>query len=92
MEVTEDEAAKIEAEEAAKKAGKPPATEPTEEKKEGEEEGESKGQKPNAGNGGITELYSWEQTLKDVTVNIKIPAGLKGKDLNVTMTGKHAKI
>lgn len=55
MEITDEEAARIEAEEAAKKSGKTEDA-PMEEKKDEE----NKGQKPNAGNGGTTELYSWE--------------------------------
>lgn len=91
MEVTDEEAAKIEAEEAAKKAGvQIKKVSETEEKKEGEEE--NKGQKPNAGNGGVTEKYTWEQTLKEVTVYVKIPQGLTSKQLTVNMTTKHAKI
>lgn len=94
MEVTDEEAAKIEAEEAAKKAGyeikKVDEGEEKKETKEGEEE--NKGQKPNAGNGGTTDKYTWEQTLKEVTVYIKIPEGLTSKMLNVNMTIKHMNI
>jgi hypothetical protein len=89
MEVTEEEAAKIEAEELAKKTGVEPAIE--EEKKEGEED-KNKGQKPNAGNGGTTDRYSWEQTLKEVTVYVKIPQGLTSKQLSVDMGIKHLKV
>jgi len=96
MEVTEEEAARIEAEEAAKKAGK--TVEPVEEqkgdadKKEGDEDEEEKGSKPNAGNGGTTDKYYWEQSLSEVTVNINIPEGVTGKQLNVVMTSKHLKV
>lgn len=88
-EVTDEEAAKIVAEEAAKKGDAKPAESATEEKKEGEED---KGQKPNAGNGGKTDKYTWEQSLKDVTVYITLPAGIAGKNLDVKMTNKHAKV
>jgi hypothetical protein len=96
MEVTEEEAARIEAEEAAKKAGK--TVEPAEEqkgdaeKKEGEDDDENKGSKPNAGNGGTTDKYYWEQTLQEVTVNINIPDGVTGKQLKVDMTSRHLKV
>ena len=93
MEVTDEEAARIEAEERARKTGQPePTPAPTEEKKEEEGESESKGQKPNAGNGGQTDLYMWEQSLKDVTVYVKIPQGITGRNLVVKMTNKHCLI
>lgn len=50
MEVTDEEAARIEAEEAAKKGGQP--VKEAEAKEEDKEDDENKGQKPNAGNGG----------------------------------------
>jgi hypothetical protein len=88
VEVTDEEAARIEAEEKAKKSGQPVA----EVKEENKEEGENKGQKPNAGNGGRTDLYHWEQTLKDVTVYVKIPQGLTGKNLVVKMGNNHLRV
>jgi hypothetical protein len=92
MEVTEEEAARIEAEEAAKKSGKPIEELKKEPKEENKEEEGNKGQKPNAGNGGTTDLYVWEQTLKDVTVNIKLPPGITSKNLVIKLTAKHAKV
>lgn len=90
MEITDEEAARIEAEEKAKKSGEQvPATEKAEENKE---EGENKGQKPNPGNGGRTDKYMWEQSLKDVTVYIKLPQGITGKNLVVKLTNKHAMV
>lgn len=92
MEVTEEEAAKIEAEEAAKASGKPlPTAEPKKEDGDEKQE-ESKGQKPNAANGGKTDKYEWEQTLNEVTVNIDIPDGIKSKMLIVDMTPSKLKV
>ena len=48
--------------------------------------------KPNAGNGGETEKYAWEQTLKDVTVNVRLPQGLTSKQLAVKLTNTRAKV
>ena len=96
MEVTEEEAAQIEAEEAAKKAGKTveaaPAESKEESKEETKEEEKSKGQTPNSGNGGQTDKYQWEQSLNEVTVNIEIPAGTTSKQLVVDMTQKKLKV
>ena len=103
MEVSAEEAALIEAQEAAKKAGKPvpeaaaaatedaPAEDAEEEKKE-EEDDKDKGEKPNAANGGTTELYDWEQTLAELTVNIHIPEGTTGKMLTVDIQKTHLKV
>jgi len=90
-EVTEEEAALIEAQEAAKKANPAAATvvaeaAAAEENKAEGEEGkaeEEKGQIPNAGNGGSADNYTWEQTLGEVTVNIPIPEGTTSKMLTV---------
>ena len=35
------------------------------------------------GNGGSTSRYVWTQTLKEVTVHVPIPDGLRAKDLVV---------
>ena len=92
MEVTDEEAALIEAQEKAKKEGKPiPEAKPAEEKKEGadeDEDDESKGAKPNASNGGTCEKYNWGQTLDEVTVNVDLPEGTTGKMMNIVMTTK----
>ena len=91
-EVTEEEAAIIEAQEAAKKANPAAATAVAEDaaaaeenKAEGEEgkAEEEKGQVPNSGNGGSTDKYSWTQELAEVTVNIPIPEGTTSKMLTV---------
>ena len=36
-------------------------------------------QKPNAGNGGYTERYTWNQTLEEVTALVKLPPGTTAK-------------
>ena len=102
MEVTAEEAALIEAQEAAKKAGKPvpeaaaAATEDApadaEEEKKEEEDDKDKGEAPNAANGGSTELYDWEQSLSELTVNIHIPEGTTGKMLTVDIQKTHLKV
>lgn len=40
-------------------------------------------QKPNSGNGGYSEGYTWTQTLEEVTALIKLPAGTTAKQLKV---------
>jgi N-terminal conserved domain of Nudc./CS domain len=37
------------------------------------------------GNGGSTKRYKWTQTLEECSVLVGIPAGIKGKDLDVTL-------
>ena len=49
-------------------------------------EEESKGQTPNRGNGGDGPGYSWQQTLKEVTIVVPVPAGTKSKHLTVDVT------
>lgn len=90
-ELTEEEAAKMQAEIDAKKVG---SDKPAEEKKaeEKEEGGEDKGQKPNAENGGETDKYWWGQTLAEVTVNIAIPANIKANMLDVQFKKATCKI
>jgi len=60
MEVTDEEAARIEAEEAAKKSGQSVTPADSKDAVEEKKDDENKGQKPNAGNGGRTDLYYWE--------------------------------
>lgn len=102
MEVTEEEAARIEAEEAAKKTGQPtPPAESAataqaetgeEEKKEGDEDDADKGALPTSGNGGVTDKYSWEQNLAEVTVNVAIPEGVTSRQLTVEFTKTKLKV
>eukprot|EP01026_Neomeris_dumetosa_P038101 TRINITY_DN309_c0_g1_i4.p1 TRINITY_DN309_c0_g1~~TRINITY_DN309_c0_g1_i4.p1 ORF type:complete len:339 (-),score=70.23 TRINITY_DN309_c0_g1_i4:427-1377(-) len=57
-----------------------------------EEKDESKGLKPNLGNGADYDHYSWTQTLSEVTVQIPVPAGTKGRDLVVQIQKNHLKV
>lgn len=94
-EVTEEEAARIEAEEKAKKEGKTVAKAADvgdEEEKDENGEKKNKGAKPNSGNGGITDKYEWTQTLEEATVNIFLPNGVKARDLSVVIKKKHLKV
>ena len=94
-EVSNEQAAQIQLSEAAKRAGvlerEPGEKEPEEEKKEESDE-EGKGQKPNAGNGGQTEKYHWEQNLMEVTVYYYLPDGTSAKDLKIDMGIKHCRL
>lgn len=87
-EVTNDEADKIKREEAAKKA----AAEAAREEANEDEDGQPKGQTPNAGNGGNTDTYHWEQGLNDVTVYYYLPDGCKAKELKIDMSMKGCKL
>ena len=100
-EVTEEQAALIEAEERARKANPAAAqhvddqaasadagnAEPEEEKKD-----EYKGEQPNEGNGGDTDNYHWEQTLAEITVNVAIPEGVTSRQLTVDIQKQHLKV
>eukprot|EP00938_MAST-03A_sp_MAST-3A-sp1_P007272 g7272.t1 len=61
---------------------------PKKEEEEEDKEDKEKGMKPNAGNGGNGPGYTWTQTLKEVTVVIGLPAGIKGRDVNFKCTSK----
>ena len=62
-----------------------------ENKQDGDEKEEDKGQAPNAGNGGKTDKYEWEQNLNEVTVNILLPEGTTSKMLNIDLKAKSFK-
>ena len=47
---------------------------------------------PPVGNGAITSRYVWTQTLSEVTVNIPVPDGTRGRDLNVKMGRTQLKV
>mmetsp|Transcript_9906 Transcript_9906/g.17004 ORF Transcript_9906/g.17004 Transcript_9906/m.17004 type:complete len:312 (-) Transcript_9906:378-1313(-) len=49
-------------------------------------------QKPNEGNGGTTEHYTWTQTLGDLNIIATIPAGTKSKMLNVEIKKNSIKV
>jgi len=53
------------------------------EKKEGddEEEDDPNKIKPNGGNGGDMENYSWVQTLEELTITVPVPGNLKGSHI-----------
>ena len=54
-------------------------------KEEGEEAASGEGGiPPSEGNGYSRDLYSWTQTLKEVTITVPVPAGTRGKDLSVS--------
>jgi len=98
MELTDEEAAKLEKELANKKDAK--AEEAVEEIKasdekagsdDEEEDEKDKGKlKPNSGNGADHETYSWSQTLQELEVRIpfKVSFPIKGKDLVVNIEKK----
>lgn len=46
---------------------------------------------PNAGNGYDGEKYSWEQTLKDLTIYVPVPAAVKSKDIVCDIDNLHIK-
>jgi len=95
MEVTEEEAKKIEAEEVAKKAAsKEPEKKPEVKADEDEEEDEAdKGKmKPNDRNGADLDKYSWGQTLQEVELRVPLGGAFKTKDLIVNIEKKHLKV
>jgi len=105
-EVAEKEAVrkvKEEADKAAAASGvvepaKPKEVKPKEDGDESDEDDESKGAKP-IHNGGITDKYSWTQTLQELQVvftaeNLGLAAGLplRSRDLTVDVKKKHLTI
>jgi len=95
MEVTDEEAKRIEAEEKAKKASPPPLEKKGEEKKEeddDEDEADKGKMKPNDGNGADLDKYSWTQTLQEIELSVPLGGAYKSKDLVVSIEKKHLKI
>ncbi|CAK9229313.1 unnamed protein product [Sphagnum jensenii] len=52
---------------------------------------EEDGLKPNSGNGGDYEKYSWTQTLSELTLAIPVPAGTKARFVTCDIKSKHIK-
>jgi len=51
-----------------------------------------KGSKPNIGNGGDGPGYNWMQTLKELTINVQLPAGIKSRDVDFKCTNTKLKV
>lgn len=47
---------------------------------------------PNRGNGLDLENYSWTQTLQEVTVNVPVPKGTKGRFVVCDIKKNHLKV
>lgn len=97
VEINDDEAEKILAEEKLKKEMKDKKNLPKTnvEKKEGEEEEdeEDKGKmKPNSGNGADLANYNWTQTLSEIELNIPTQVRVKSRDLKIEILKKHLKV
>lgn len=60
-----------------------------EEKDEDEDEGK---QMPNRGNGGVTDSYVWTQTLSELEVRVKLPKGIKAKQVNCTIKKRELEV
>ncbi len=44
------------------------------------------------GNGGATEKYKWTQTIDECTVMIQVPVGIRGKELDVSITASSIEV
>jgi len=53
-----------------------------------EEEDDPNKLKPNAGNGGDMDTYSWTQTLEELTLVVPVPGNLKGSHINCVIEKK----
>merc|ERR1712126_246235 len=91
VEVTDEEAKKIEADEKAKKSS-PPPTEKKSEEDEEEDEADKGKMKPNERNGANLEKYSWGQTLQEIELRVPLGGAYKSKDLIVSIEKKHLKV
>ncbi|KAK3258529.1 hypothetical protein CYMTET_32429 [Cymbomonas tetramitiformis] len=78
--------------EATKDTSVPDPATPEEGNDEEEEKDDPNLQKPNSGNGGSTDKYSWVQTLAEVTVNIPVPVGTKSRMLTVEIKKQYVKV
>jgi len=71
---------------------KPAASDEKLEEKDGDEDDDPNKIKPNAGNGGDLEKYSWVQTLEECTITIPVPANTTGKLCVVDIAPKKLKV
>jgi len=103
VELTDEEAAKLEKELAEEKKNNGAGDGPSDEKEENgkaasddeEEDEKDKGKlKPNSGNGADMENYSWTQTLQELEIRVpfKVNFPLKGKDMVVNIDKKKISI
>lgn len=93
-EITDEEAERLLAQEMGTSDDKKvePTPDVSEEKPEGEGDEKDDGTPPLIGNGLRTDKYAFTQTLSDITINVFVPQGIKGKDLNVVVQQKHLKV
>ena len=89
-EITDEEAEKLLAQDSGEEQKKDEPASDT--KTEGEGDDKDDGTPPLIGNGLRTDKYSFTQTLSDITINVFLPQGIKGKDLNVVIQQKHLKV
>ncbi|CAE8631782.1 unnamed protein product [Polarella glacialis] len=86
-EITDEEAAKIKADK-QKGGGEVDEDGTLKEEKEDEDSKEP----PPEGNGGITEKYTWTQTLSSLEVFVHVPPGVKAKQIVCDITGDSLKL
>ena len=67
---------------------KPPRIE-NEESKAGETQYENSG---DTYNGGVTDKYSWSQTVSELDIQIPLPSGTKAKNVNVLIKSTHLRV
>lgn len=100
-EVTDEEAERIIKEQEAKKKqassdaemkSESPKKEGDDDEENKDEKKEDKGMKPNSGNGGDLDKYSWTQTLEEVTMFVKLPDNITSKQLDIQMKASSLKI
>nr|CAG4644171.1 EOG090X0AH4 [Lepidurus arcticus] len=85
VELTDEEARKLEEAQQAKTA-----EEPAKVVEEEEEDPKDKGKlKPNAGNGCDLPNYRWTQTLADLEVRIPLPIAVRSRDVQVDIQKRH---
>lgn len=94
MEISDEEAMKIEEQEKLRKAAEEEIAK-SEKPAETEEDEDDKGKlKPNAGNGADLEKYRWTQTLQELEVRIPLRAGftVRPRDLVVDLEKTHIRV